>query len=143
MYKDFKIGIIIGIVAAAAVAVWLSTRQNLSTESRALKKASKPAAAAPASAAPSTPAAPVFPAAPAPSPVAPEPKIAKPPPQPQPSPQTKPARYYVVRKGDTLSAVSQKYYGTPNRWSKIFSANRNVLDNPDRLIPGTRLVIPE
>lgn len=49
---------------------------------------------------------------------------------------------YVVEKGDTLSAISKKVYGNANRWQAIFEANRDQLDNPDRIQPGQRLTIP-
>jgi nucleoid-associated protein YgaU len=54
-----------------------------------------------------------------------------------------PARFYVVQKGDTLSAISSKYYGSPNQWPKIVAANRTILPDPDRLVPGARIIIPE
>lgn len=53
------------------------------------------------------------------------------------------ARFHIVQKGDTLSAISQKYYGTPLYRQKILAANDAALKDPDRLVPGTRLVIPE
>ncbi|MCJ7728930.1 MAG: hypothetical protein MUO27_03500, partial [Sedimentisphaerales bacterium] len=39
MQKDFKIGLGVGLLFVVGVAVWLSTRPDLSTEARALQKA--------------------------------------------------------------------------------------------------------
>ena len=52
-------------------------------------------------------------------------------------------RIHAVAKGDTLSALAQKYYGKASAYSKIFDANRDILDNPDRIKVGQKLKIPE
>jgi nucleoid-associated protein YgaU len=52
------------------------------------------------------------------------------------------AQYHDVAKGDTLSAISKKYYGDPNRYQAIFEANRPMLTNPDKIYPGQKLRIP-
>ncbi len=52
-------------------------------------------------------------------------------------------RRYTVRPGDTLSKISREYYGDPNQYSRIFDANRSVLDDPNTIRPGQELVIPE
>ncbi len=53
------------------------------------------------------------------------------------------ARTYVVQKNDTLQKISQKFYNTTRNWRRIFDANRKVIgSNPDKIKPGTRLVIP-
>lgn len=49
---------------------------------------------------------------------------------------------YTVVSGDTLSAISRKVYGTPNRWNAIFEANQDVLSSPTALRPGMQLRIP-
>jgi len=49
---------------------------------------------------------------------------------------------YVVVAGDTLTRVSSKVYGTPNRWREIYEANRNILRNPNALKVGMELRIP-
>jgi nucleoid-associated protein YgaU len=138
MHKDFKIGLIVGIIAAAALTVWLSTRSRFSTESRALSNASLPPAATVPPAAPAPAVASHLPAASAYTP-----EIAKPPQQVQSPKNVQPARYYIVRKGDTLSAISARYYGSASQYPKIVAANKSILTNPDRLVPGTRLLIPQ
>lgn len=50
---------------------------------------------------------------------------------------------YTVVKGDNLSAISKKFYGTANRWQEIFEANRDQLDDPDLIHPGQTLRIPD
>lgn len=58
--------------------------------------------------------------------------------------QTYPARKrtYTVEPGDTLSAISAKVYGNPNRWQCILDANRAAIPNPRNLKIGQELVIP-
>lgn len=46
---------------------------------------------------------------------------------------------YTVQAGDTLSKIGQ-HYGVS--WQKIFEANRDKLDNPDKIYPGQELTIP-
>jgi LysM repeat protein len=51
-------------------------------------------------------------------------------------------RYHIVKGGETLSQISQRYYGTANRWSQIFEANRDLISDVNRVPVGTRLTIP-
>lgn len=48
--------------------------------------------------------------------------------------------YYTVKKGDTLWAIAQKYYGNGNRYPEI--AKANGISNPDRISVGQKLLIP-
>jgi nucleoid-associated protein YgaU len=52
-------------------------------------------------------------------------------------------RFYIVHKGDMLSSISQKYYGTTRKVNKIYEANKDIIKDKDRLKPGMKLVIPE
>lgn len=52
------------------------------------------------------------------------------------------AQYHDVVRGDTLSAISKKYYGDANKYNTIFEANKPMLSNPDRIYPGQKLRIP-
>jgi nucleoid-associated protein YgaU len=52
-------------------------------------------------------------------------------------------RFYIVRKNDTLSSISQKYYGTAMKWPKIFDANRETISDANKLPIGTKLIIPD
>lgn len=47
---------------------------------------------------------------------------------------------YVVKRGDTLSAIAQLAYGDPTQWRAIATANA-ILD-PRMLVPGLVLTIP-
>jgi nucleoid-associated protein YgaU len=58
-----------------------------------------------------------------------------------PAPDT--AQYHDVAPGDTLSAISKKYYGDANKYSVIFEANRPMLSHPDKIYPGQKLRIPQ
>ena len=50
--------------------------------------------------------------------------------------------HHLVKKGDTLSAIAEHYYGDANLYLKIYAANRDQLDNPDKIYPGQILIIP-
>lgn len=52
-------------------------------------------------------------------------------------------RTHTVELGDTLSAISLKYYGDANQYMKIFDANKPLLKDPDKIYPGQVLRIPE
>ncbi len=51
-------------------------------------------------------------------------------------------RVIVVKKGDTLSRIAKKAYGDYNAYPKIFSANPEIIKNPDQIYEGMRLRIP-
>ena len=52
-------------------------------------------------------------------------------------------KFYIVRKNDTLSSISQKYYGTATKWPKIFDANRKTIPDANKLPIGAKLIIPD
>jgi nucleoid-associated protein YgaU len=52
-------------------------------------------------------------------------------------------RRYTVKSGDTLSKISSQFYGNANQYMRIFEANRNILQDPNKINPGQELVIPE
>ncbi|WLS78034.1 peptidoglycan-binding protein LysM [Erwinia pyri] len=53
------------------------------------------------------------------------------------------AKFYTVKKGDTLSAISKEVYGDAGKYNKIFEANKPMLTHPDKIYPGQTLRIPE
>ena len=52
------------------------------------------------------------------------------------------AQYYSVVSGDTLSKIAKQFYGKSSQWNAIFEANRDQLDDPDKIQPGQVLRIP-
>lgn len=57
----------------------------------------------------------------------------------QPGTQSK---FYTVKPGDTLSAISKQFYGDANQYNRIFEANQPMLKDPDKIYPGQNLRIP-
>jgi nucleoid-associated protein YgaU len=47
---------------------------------------------------------------------------------------------YTVQAGDSLSKIGSKYGVS---WKEIFEANRDKLDDPDKIYPGQELTIPQ
>lgn len=50
---------------------------------------------------------------------------------------------YTVESGDTLWRISEKIYGNGSNYMKIFEANTDLLEHPDRIFPGQELKIPD
>jgi len=53
-----------------------------------------------------------------------------------------PMQTYTVQSGDTLSKISQHFYGRASEYKRIFEANRDQLSDPDKIQPGQVLRIP-
>jgi LysM repeat protein len=49
---------------------------------------------------------------------------------------------YTVKSGDTLSKIAQQHLGSANDYMRIFEANRDQLQDPDKIKPGQVLKIP-
>lgn len=49
---------------------------------------------------------------------------------------------YTVRKNDTLQKISQMFYGTTKKWTKIYEANKEALKGPNKIYVGQVLNIP-
>jgi nucleoid-associated protein YgaU len=49
---------------------------------------------------------------------------------------------YEVQSGDTLSGIAKKVTNGALSYQKIFEANRDQLNDPDKIQPGQKLVIP-
>ncbi len=49
---------------------------------------------------------------------------------------------YTIKGGDTLSKISKQFYGDSNEYMRIFYANRDKLNDPDKIQVGQQLVIP-
>jgi nucleoid-associated protein YgaU len=154
MRKEFKIGMFLGLGLVIIGIIYLSTRKSVSTEDRALEQtehlvgqnlpamnlntpsaadanqATAVAAALDSNTLSSTGSQPIA------NTTADLTKLE----QSQP---IKTQRFHIVHKGDMLSTISQKYYGTVKKVDKIYEANRAVLKDKNSLKPGMKLVIPE
>lgn len=162
--RDFKIGLICGAILAGVALLWVATRPTLTTQARMY---------GPSTASSQEDRRPAEPDRPTPQTVAPpssdvpaaerilrqtEPVRSERPADPAPQPAPAPAanstiheqerkitttRFHIVQKDETLSAISQQYYGTANQWRKILEANQQNIKDADRIRPGTKLIIPE
>jgi len=56
--------------------------------------------------------------------------------------RTNEMRIIIVQRGDTLSRIAKKAYGNSDAYPKIFSANPEIIKNPDQIFVGQRLRIP-
>jgi 5'-nucleotidase / UDP-sugar diphosphatase len=145
MQKDFKIGLAIGVIFAVGVVLWLATLPNLSAQARALQAASNinPSPQTPVgiSSTPSSDLSSVV--------ITKEENQVSSNETPttnneQRTMNTEPSqKIHIVQKGDTLSSISAKYYGSARQWRKILLANRNNLPDPNRLTPCVKLIIPD
>jgi nucleoid-associated protein YgaU len=65
---------------------------------------------------------------------------------PTPTPAARPPQQqvqtYTVKPGDSLSKIAREHLGNANLYLDIFNANRDVLQDPDKLKPGMVLKIP-
>ena len=57
---------------------------------------------------------------------------------------SKGVKTYKVQKGDSLFRIAQRVYkGDGTKWTQIYKANRRVLANANKVVPGQLLVIPK
>ena len=50
--------------------------------------------------------------------------------------------YYTIKSGDTLWAIASKFLGNGSKYPEIFEANREVIEDPDKIFPGQKIRIP-
>ncbi len=166
MGKDFRIGLLLGMVLVVVALIWVATRPGLNPQAR-MPRVSKTdvEASAPVdtgvlwdevnSPPPPGPsrretADAVRLPPPEPAPSSPPPGIQKPPSTALPD-QTiyeqmekiKTTRFHIVRPGETLSGIARQYYGVPEGWQKILKANQKAIKDANKLTPGTKLIIPD
>ncbi len=169
MQRDYKIGLVVGLVAAGAAMIWVATRPSLSPEARILRSShvapresgvgladrGDNAAATTGPSLSSIIGSPQetgkqetkrddSPALNSQSAIR-NPQSAAGPDLTiyEKAEKIKTTRFHFVRKEETLSAISQQYYGDRNKWRKILEANKSVIKDPNRLQPGTKLIIPD
>ena len=51
--------------------------------------------------------------------------------------------FYTIESGDSLSKIAKEQYGDANKWKALFEANREVIDDPDKIYPGQKIRIPK
>jgi nucleoid-associated protein YgaU len=56
--------------------------------------------------------------------------------------ETAGVEYYVIKQGDTLSAIAKHFYKDANKYPKIFEANREVIKDANLIFPGQKIRIP-
>lgn len=49
---------------------------------------------------------------------------------------------YTVEKDDTLQKISKKFYDSYSKWPRIYEANKEKIQNPDKIKPGITINIP-
>ena len=57
--------------------------------------------------------------------------------------QSAPPATYTVKAGDTLSKIAREQLGSANAYMDIFNANKDQLQDPDKIRPGQVLKIPQ
>lgn len=50
---------------------------------------------------------------------------------------------YVVKPGDVLSKIAEKVLGSSDRWREIWDLNKHRIPNPDLIMPGDELIVPQ
>jgi nucleoid-associated protein YgaU len=130
MPKDLKIGMLLGLVLVMAVMLWLSTGPGLSPkaagpDSRPVRSNNFSTNGLTAQSA--------------------EDNQSKPPDSTiyEQAEKIKTQKFHIIRKGETLSEISRKYYDSANKWQKILDANRDEIEDVSKLKPGTKIIIPE
>ncbi|PID50418.1 MAG: peptidoglycan-binding protein LysM [Proteobacteria bacterium] len=51
--------------------------------------------------------------------------------------------FYVIQKGDSLWKIAEHAYGNGGKYHTIFEANREVIQDPDKIFPGQKIRIPK
>jgi nucleoid-associated protein YgaU len=50
--------------------------------------------------------------------------------------------FYEIKRGDTLGGIAKQFYGKASKYMRIFEANRDIIDDPDKIYPGQKIRIP-
>ena len=53
------------------------------------------------------------------------------------------AAEYTVKAGDTLGSIAQQELGSGARWNEIYEANKDIIKDPNLIIVGQKLTIPD
>ena len=52
-------------------------------------------------------------------------------------------RGYTVRQGNSLWWIARQVYGEGTRYTAIFGANRDQINDPNRIYPGQQFKLPK
>jgi len=52
-------------------------------------------------------------------------------------------QYYIIESGDTLWGIAAKFLGNGSKYPEIFEANREVIEDPDKIFVGQKIRIPK
>jgi len=145
MPKDFKIGMALGLVLVIIATLWLATRPSLNPQARTLHSPNITSMPETSGALNNLSTIGSIPQSAEKNQLSIINNRSK---QPdftvyEQAKKIKTTKFHIVRRGETLSTISVKYYGSANKWQKILDANRSRLIDANRLQPGTKLTIPE
>jgi nucleoid-associated protein YgaU len=145
MQKDLKIGMILGLVLVTVTMLWFFAGSNLNLKARILNLRSNRETAAPPETFVPVQSSEVETAReknnplPATDNQSQEPEWKK----YRQEEKIKTQRFHIISDGETLSEISRKYYDSARKWQKILDANRGVIEDVNKLKPGTKIIIPE
>jgi nucleoid-associated protein YgaU len=60
----------------------------------------------------------------------------------EPEEQAPKDEFYEIKSGDTLGAIAKQFYGKASQYMRIFEANRDIIDDPNKIYPGQKIRIP-
>lgn len=62
---------------------------------------------------------------------------------PEPAPEAAEVTYYTIESGDTLWGIAAKFLGNGSKYPEIFEANKEVIEDPDKIFVGQKIRIPQ
>ena len=63
-------------------------------------------------------------------------------PEPPPEAPEPEDTIYEIKSGDTLGGIAKQFYGNASKYMTIFEANRDIIDDPNKIYPGQKIRIP-